>query len=94
MAVLAGILGLLFALSPLLGENGLPAFFGLRSERDELRREVEELRQRHRDLQGKIEALQEDPEALERLARERYNMQLPEEDVVEIVSKPTAEQAP
>jgi cell division protein FtsB len=86
--LVVGVLLLLFFLSPLLGENGLTAYFRLKAQRNSLTQEVEELRQQHEELEARIRALTEDPATLERYARERFNMRLPEEEVIEIVPEP------
>ena len=79
------VAALLFLLFPLVGENGIGAFMRLRAERGRLQLEVEELERQKSELQREINALRDDPAALERLARERYNMREPEEQVLVIV---------
>ncbi len=74
----------------LLGENGLRTYLGLREERVQLEAEVERLREHHEDLETGLAALDEetgDPEALERVARERYRMRKPGETVIEVVGE-------
>jgi cell division protein FtsB len=87
-AVGGAVVGLLLILPPLLGENGLPAYFQLRQKRDRLEREVAELRQRDKELEERTEAIQKDPQVLEQFARERYNMKREDEEVYEIVPPP------
>jgi cell division protein FtsB len=77
-------------LVPLLGENGLAVYFGLRAQRDEMRRDVTALQSRADSLRTRIEALATDPVELERLARERYNMRRDGEEVLLIVPEPAA----
>ena len=84
---LVGIVLLLFFLAPLIGENGLPAFFQLRTEKDGLQREVEHLRRKDAQLDQIIGDLETDPATLERLARERYGMRQRDEEVIEIVGE-------
>ena len=74
----------------LTGENGLGTLFGLRSERLQAENDVEQLRAHHDELQAGLAALDEetgDPEALERVARERYRMHKPGETVIEVVGE-------
>ena len=74
----------------LLGENGLRTYLGLREERVQLEAEVEHLRQHRLELETGLAALDEetgDPEALERVARERYRMRKPGETVIEVVGE-------
>ena len=84
----------LVLLAPLLGENGLPVYWQLRGERNQLRRQVEELRQRDTELEQRIDDLLHDPEALERLVRERDGMHGRGEQVYEIVDEIAPAPAP
>ncbi len=70
---------------PLLGENGLAMYFKLRGERDEIRREVQFLQAEADSLERAIDLLATDPAALERIAREAYNMRRPQEEVLLLV---------
>jgi cell division protein DivIC len=65
-----------------LGDNGLGEYLRLKAERDQLRAELEELQAETATLEARTDALQTDPMALERLARERYNMRRPGEEVI------------
>ncbi len=95
LLVLVGAAVLLFFLSPLLGENGLPTYLRLRSRRADLQRRVEQMRARDAALQRRSAALLNDPNALEELARERYNMRRSDETVYEIVDdEEQAERSP
>ena len=76
---------LLLLLYPMVGENGLSAYLRLRAERDRLRQEVERLEQEREMLAAQIAELQTSPAALERFAREYYNMALPGETVLKLV---------
>ncbi len=91
-------LGLLLALAvllvPLLGENGLVVLLRLRSQRDDLQRDVRALSADADTLQVRIDALAQDPSALEKLARERYNLRKPGEDVLLIVPSDRADASP
>ena len=74
----------------LLGENGLLTYLGLRAERLRLEEDVSELHAQRGGLEAGLSALDEetgDPEALERVARERYRMRKPGETVIEVVGE-------
>jgi cell division protein FtsB len=94
LALLGAGAALLFFLSPLLGENGLPVFLNLRRERDQLRDEVKQYQQQAAELEEKITAIQQNAAALELFVREKYGMHGPDEKVVEIVDKRTPTEAP
>jgi cell division protein FtsB len=78
------IAGVLLAL-PLLGENGLAMYFKLRGEQDAMHREVRVLQAEADSLAQAIDLLANDPAALERIAREEYNMRRPQEEVFLLV---------
>jgi|GEM_PF-235458 len=74
----------------LLGENGLMTYLGLRAERLRLEEDVTGLHEQRDGLEAGLSALDEetgDPEALERVARERYRMRKPGETVIEVVGE-------
>ena len=74
----------------LTGENGLRTYLGLRSERIRFEEDVARLQDHHDELATGLAALDEktgDPEALERVARERYRMHRPDETVIEVVGE-------
>ncbi len=81
----------------LTGENGLRTYLGLRNERLQCSEDVDRLRHHHDELQAGLAALDDetgDPEALERVARERYRMRKPGETIIEVVGEdelPTSE---
>ena len=52
-------------------------YFKLRGERDEVRHEVQTLQAEADSLEQAIDLLANDPAALERIAREEYNMRRP-----------------
>jgi cell division protein FtsB len=81
---------LLLLLYPIVGDNGLSAYLRLRRERDRLRTEVERLEAERQRLADQIAALHDDPAALERFAREQYNMALPGERVLRLVPEEEA----
>ncbi len=76
---------LLLGLALLTGEHGLLEYLQLSGERDELAAEAARLEQEATALEARLEALRTDPFALEELARERYNMRRPGEDVILVV---------
>ena len=87
-STVAWLLGLgvfTLALLTLVGENGIGEFLRLRQGRDDLRRDESELRLANEILQARLEALQTEPLALEKLARERYNMRRDGEEVILLV---------
>jgi len=82
---LAGGVVALALLVLVLGENGLVAYLRLARERDRLQDHVQDLAVAADSLQARIDAVENDPEALERLARERYNLRRPGEEVLLLV---------
>jgi len=68
-----------------LGENGLGEYLRLRSQRDGLERDLEQLAAETAQLENRIKALRAEPLALEKLARERYNMRREGEQVILLV---------
>jgi cell division protein FtsB len=83
------VLAVVLLTLPLFGENGLAMYFKLRGERDEMHREVQILQAEADSLEQAIGLLATDPAALERIAREEYNMRRAEEEVLLLV-KPTS----
>ena len=71
--------------SCLLGDRGLKTFLELRAEQKDLEAEVRTLRLREMRLQADLDALADDPDALERVARERYRMLRDGERIIEVV---------
>ena len=84
LALIALGLGLLTA-TTLLGDNGIATHRRLVRDRAAVAAEVERLRAQRRELQTRIDALATDPAALERIAREKYGMKRPGEEVIELV---------
>jgi cell division protein FtsB len=78
---------------PLFGENGLAMYFKLRGERDQIRHEVQVLQAEADSLELAIDQLATDPAALERIAREEYNMRRPKEEVLLLVKPSPPRQA-
>ena len=85
---------LLAALLSLFGEDGLGEYLRLERQRDRLAGEAASLEQETADLEARLEALRHDPEALEALARERYNMRREGEQVIRLVPADEAAKAP
>ena len=67
------------------GENGIFAFFDLQGREADLRHEVADLEAQNERLDQQLEALAQDPEALEKLAREKHNMRLADEEVLMVL---------
>ncbi len=68
-----------------LGENGIFAYSHLRARATGLRQKVAELEVQNLQMDQQLESLAEDPEALEALAREKYNMRRADEEVLTVV---------
>jgi len=90
LLALAGLVLVALIASSLLGENGWRSHQRLRRERAALAAEVDSLRQRQRDMIRRIKELH-DPAALERLAREKYGMRAPGEEIIEVVGEENLE---
>jgi len=85
VAWLLGLGVFTLALLTLVGENGIGEFLRLRQGRDGLRQDEAELLQDNEILEARLKALQTEPLALEKLARERYNMRREGEEVILLV---------
>ena len=83
LVVAAVVVG--FLVVPLLGQNGLAAWFRLRGRERDLQAEVDRLEVQISVLEQRLDALASDPATLERLAREQYNMRRPEENVLLVI---------
>ena len=75
----------LVALATLLGDSGLGEYLRLTGQEQRLAAERETLQRETAALAERLEALRADPEALEALARERYNMRREGERVIRLV---------
>ncbi len=84
-----GLVGLVAA--SLLGDSGWRAYQRLRAERAAVAAEVDSLRLRQRDLDQRIHDVRHDPATLERLARERYSMHIPGEQIIEVLGEENLE---
>jgi len=69
----------------LVGENGLGAWFRLHGQQEQLRGEVADLERTNAGLEQQLDDLAADPAFLEKIAREEYNLQQPDEEVLLIV---------
>ncbi len=76
------------ALLLVFGTNGLSEYMQLRRQRESLLQEQAALESQAADLEGQLEALRAVPFALEKLARERYNMRRPGEEIILLVPDP------
>ena len=65
----------------LLDENSLYTRYQRQIEIGNLRREIDKYQTQFETESALLEALENDPEAVERMARERYYMKRPNEDV-------------
>jgi len=94
IVVIGLIIGSLFLLVPLIGDNGLTSYFQLHEERERIQQEVDDLEATRKEIQASIDALENSPDALEKVARERYNMRRPDEEVMVIMSQETKKTSP
>lgn len=69
-----------------LDENSLYTRFQRRVEISNLKREIKKYQSQYETETAQLEALRNDPAAVERLARERYLMKRPDEDVYVFVT--------
>ena len=79
---LLGLGVLALVLFSVLSENGLGEYLRLRGQRDGLERNLDQLATETAQLEARIEALRAEPLALEKLARQRYNMRREGEHVI------------
>jgi cell division protein FtsB len=82
---LLGLALLALVIFSVLSENGLGEYLRLRAQREKLQQELATLRAETSQLEARLEALRRDPFALEKLARERYNMRREGEEVLLLV---------
>ena len=88
--ILGSFLVTLLMLS-LLGENGLGSWVRLHGLDQRLKNDVADLENQNQELQKKLKDLESDPDALEKIAREEFNMQKPGEEVLLILPAGPAE---
>ena len=69
------------------GENGIVSWFGVRARHQQLQEDVIRLEEENQILRARLDALAKDPEALERIAREKYNMQRKDEEVLLVIPR-------
>ncbi len=88
VSLLIGVGFVLILATTLFGPNGLGEYLSLKKQRDELQQQEATLRAASARMEADLEALRTEPFALEKLARERYNMRRPEEQVILLVPDP------
>ncbi len=66
-------------------EDGLPRYFKMRENRQNLVRQIEQLEYMNAAMQDDITRIQHDPQRLEELARDRLGMVRPGEKVYQFV---------
>ena len=76
------------AVLTILGTNGLGEYLRLRQQREAMLRERDALLGETRGLEVRLDALRNEPFALEKLAREQYNMRRPGEQIILLVPDP------
>ncbi len=72
------------ALVSLIGDQGLIAYWELRSEADRLRVDVAQMESRKSDLVRVIKSLLDDPDYIEQVARQKLGFVRPDELVLQI----------
>ena len=70
-----------------LGENGIVAWLHLSQRHETLEADVARLEEENRLLRARLDALRTDPEALEKIAREKYNMRRDDEEVLMVLPR-------
>ena len=73
-----------------MSENGLGEYLRLRGQRETLQQELQTIQTQTDQLEARLEALRTKPFALEKLARERYNMRREGEEVLLLVPEERA----
>ena len=90
-----GILALVaFLLLGQFGESGVAAWWKLRTEQTRLRQEVAELEASNQLLKTRLESLTEGHQALEKIAREKYDMRRPDEEVLLVIDRTDGPEKP
>lgn len=83
LGVAVAVVVVILALSQ-FGESGLATYWKLNSQEKELMSDVRRLESQNTVLQEKLVGLATDAAALEELARQEHNMQLPHEEVLTV----------
>ncbi|MBX3008929.1 MAG: septum formation initiator family protein [Melioribacteraceae bacterium] len=81
------VIGLLFLLVIgylVFNDNGFIKFMKLKNEIHELQIRIDSADQKLKSLQQEIDSLQTSQEKIEKVARERYDMKFPDENVIKI----------
>ena len=77
---LAGVVFLVF------NESGILKYLKLRNEVNDLNKKIENLQKENKGLEAEIDSLQrKEPAKIERIAREKYNMQRPNEKSIQVI---------
>ncbi|MBE0564359.1 MAG: septum formation initiator family protein [Krumholzibacteria bacterium] len=82
-----------FAVLAQFGENGIVTWWRLRGETARLEGQVADLERQNALVDARLAELAADPEAVEFLARERYGMRRPDEEVLTVLQAPSADPA-
>ncbi|KAA3619403.1 MAG: septum formation initiator family protein [Calditrichaeota bacterium] len=69
------------------GDFGLMQHWRLRKTRESLEKEIKQLRIQQDSLQTAIERLKADSSYMAKIAREKYNMGLPDEEIIRVINK-------
>jgi len=77
---LAGVVFLVF------NESGILKYLKLRNEVNDLNKKIENLQKENKGLEAEIDSLlRKEPAKIERIAREKYNMQRPNEKSIQVI---------
>ncbi len=90
LVILVVVAAAAFAVLAQLGENGIVAWWRLRGETARLEAQVARTEVANAAVRRRLADLAADPEALEFLARERYGMRRPDEEVLKVL-QPSAD---
>ncbi len=82
--IVLAVVVVLLALSQ-FGEDGLATYLKLRSHENELVNDVKFIEEQNEELRQKLVGLATEPAVLETLAREKHNMQKPQEEVLMVL---------
>jgi cell division protein FtsB len=75
------------------GDMGLPRYFSMREQVQQLDIDIQELQRTTRTLRGGIDGLEHDPEKVERLAREQLGYVRKGETVYQLIPSPSQERS-
>ena len=71
----------------LFADRGTLHFYNSFEEKEKLQQEIDTLEAKKERLETEKDKLENDPEYIEKIAREKYNMGLPDEEIIKIINK-------